>query len=176
MLEAICFYKPPTGRMGIIEGIKGTLIIDDTYNSSPAAVMAALDATALLKRFLAERPHRVIAVLGDMLELGRHSVVEHRKMGAHAASIANLLITVGFRARDIAQGALDEGMSDTAILQYEDSETAGKELQNILKEGDCVLVKGSQSMRMEKIVEEIMAYPERAKNLLVRQEEEWKRR
>ena len=117
-----------------------------------------------------------IAVLGDMMELGKHSVEEHRKAGAKAAQVAHLLITVGFRARDIAQGALDQGMSDDNILQFEDAIQAGKALEIGLREGDLVLVKGSQSMRMEKIVEEIMQDPAHAADLLVRQDVEWKSR
>ena len=163
-------YDPPPGRMRLVRGVKGTLIIDDTYNASPAATEAALDTLASIGGT------RRIAVLGDMLELGRHSTQEHRKLGAHAAKAADLLVTIGFRARDIAQGALDAGMPDKNILQFEDSGKAGAELQNLLQEGDCVLVKGSQSMRTERVVEEIMAEPERAADLLVRQDAEWKKR
>ena len=169
-LAALRGYEPPHGRMHLIEGLKGVLIIDDTYNSSPAASEAALEALALIPT------GRKIAILGDMLELGRHSVDEHRKAGAQAAKIADLLITVGFRARDIAQGALDNGLADGKILQFEDAQAAGKELEGLLKEGDMILVKGSQSMRMETIVEEIMLHPEQAANELVRQDAEWKKR
>src|SRR3989344_3169856 len=180
IVEALKGYEPPPGRMRLIRGIKDTLIIDDTYNSSPAAAGAALDTLALVVPGRAAQggitPGRRIAVLGDMLELGRHSTAEHRKIGEHAAKTADMLITVGFRSREMVQGALDSGMPDANILQYEDATRAGAELENILREGDCVLVKGSQSMRMERVVEEIMLEPERAPELLVRQDEEWKRR
>ena len=83
---------------------------------------------------------------------------------------------MGFRARDIAQGALDAGLRDEQILQYESSQKAGQDIQNLIREGDCILVKGSQSIRMECVVEEIMAEPERAAELLVRQDAEWKKR
>ncbi len=164
-------YQPPRGRMRLLPGIKQTTIIDDTYNSSPAAVEAALEALATI----APRG-RKIAALGDMLELGRHSVEEHRKAGAYVAKTADILATVGFRARDIAQGALDAGMADGAIFQYEDAAKAADELAAVASPGDCILVKGSQSMRMERITEELMKEPERAADLLVRQEREWKRR
>lgn len=169
ILESLEGYKPPLGRMHLVPGIKDTFIIDDTYNSSPAAVEAALQTLSAL-------PGRKIAVLGDMLELGRHSVEEHRKAGALAAKCADLLLTVGFRARDIAQGALDAGMAEEKILQYEDAGRAGKELEALLEAGDTVLAKGSQSMRMERAVEEIMRDPEQAGELLVRQDAEWKKR
>ncbi len=179
MVSSLKTYDPPPGRMRILRGIKETLIIDDTYNSSPAAASAALDALAFIGPHFAKARHkrgRKIAVLGDMLELGRHSVEEHRKLGAHTAKKATLLLTIGFRARDIAEGALDHGLKDGAILQFEDAEKAGQELDNFIKPGDTILVKGSQGMRMEKIVEMLMHNPERAHELLVRQDEEWKKR
>ncbi|MDP4020528.1 MAG: UDP-N-acetylmuramoyl-tripeptide--D-alanyl-D-alanine ligase [Candidatus Adlerbacteria bacterium] len=171
--KALESYDPPPGRMHLVRGIKDTTIIDDTYNSSPAAVTAALDA---LKEVGTHAGTRKVAVLGDMLELGRHSAVEHKKVGAHAAEACDLLLTVGFRARDIAEGALDAGMPDKAILQYEDARRAVRELKNMLKQKDVVLVKGSQSIRMERVVEDIMLEPERAGELLVRQDPEWKKR
>ena len=166
-------YEPPKGRMRLIEGLKGSLVIDDTYNSSPAATVAALDTLKSFKRGHAKV--RRIAVLGDMLELGRLSTGEHRKVGAHVAKTADMLVTVGFRARGIAEGALDNGMLDQNILQYEDATKAGQELQNMLDEHDVVLVKGSQSIRMEKTVEDIMLHPEDAPKLLVRQDAQWKK-
>ncbi len=170
IVGALRGYVPPRGRMRLIPGIKQTLIIDDTYNASPAAVAAALDTLPLIQA------KRKIVVLGDMLELGKYSVEEHRKVGMQIAKVVDLLLTVGFRAHDIASGALDEGLADAKIMQYEDSQEAGNELQTMLEPGDCVLVKGSQSMRMEKVVKEIMAEPEKAGDLLVRQEVEWEKR
>jgi UDP-N-acetylmuramyl pentapeptide synthase len=146
-VQALGRYMPPPGRMHLLPGIKDTTIIDDTYNSSPAAVSAALDTL-----LFAAPTGRKIAVLGDMLELGRHSVDEHRKLGAEVARCADLLVAVGFRARDIAQGALDAGMKEENILQYEDAGIAGEELAEMAQDGDCILIKGSQSMRMEKAV------------------------
>ncbi len=173
VVRALEKYDPPAGRMHLVRGIKNTLIIDDTYNSSPTACTAALDALAMVGTHTLSRK---VAVLSDMLELGRHSKEEHRKVGAHAAKTCDLLITVGFRARDMAQGALDAGMPDTAILQYEDTRRVGGELQNLMLEKDVVLIKGSQSMRMERIVEEVMQEPERASEFLVRQDKEWRKR
>ena len=218
MVQPLSTYEPPKGRMRLLPGLKGSLIIDDTYNSSPAAVEAALDTLKMIVSPSSERatpsggitpeqhtlpgratpsggitpeqhtlpgratpsggitPGRRIAVLGDMLELGRHSVDEHRKVGAYAATRVDLLVTVGFRARDIAQGALDAGMPDGSILQYEDAAKAGEELQTMVGVNDRILVKGSQSIRTEKIVERLMLEPEHARDLLVRQETNWRRR
>jgi UDP-N-acetylmuramoyl-tripeptide--D-alanyl-D-alanine ligase len=163
-------WEPPPGRVRLIEGIKGSLIIDDSYNSSPAAALAALDT---LKE--AGIGRRKIAVLGDMMELGRYSKDAHRAIGERAAQCCDMLVTVGFRSRTTAEAALDAGMKDLQVRSYElqESPRAGKELEPELKEGDIVLIKGSQSMRMERAVLEIMAHPEKAADLLVRMDPEW---
>ncbi len=168
----IAQWDPPPGRMRIIPGLFGTVIIDDTYNSSPVAVLAALDTLKLVQG------KRKIAVLGDMLELGRYSAEAHKHVGGRVSETATILKTVGFRARAIAQSALDSGMKDTKIMQYEmnEAERAGRELKTELKAGDVILVKGSQSMRMERTVLEIMAEPNRAEELLVRMDSEWRLR
>jgi UDP-N-acetylmuramoyl-tripeptide--D-alanyl-D-alanine ligase len=167
---ALRMWEPPPGRVRILDGLKGSLIIDDSYNSSPSAALAALD---ILKEAGVGR--RRIAVLGDMLELGRYSKDAHRKVGERAAKCADMLITVGFRSRATAEAALDAGMKEANVRQYElnESQRAGKELEAELKEGDIVLVKGSQGLRMERTVMEIMAEPERAAELLVRMEPDW---
>jgi UDP-N-acetylmuramoyl-tripeptide--D-alanyl-D-alanine ligase len=161
----------PAGRMRIIPGIKDTTIIDDTYNSSPVATEAALLALSEI-----DHAKRTIAVLGDMLELGKHSPREHERMGELAARSCDVLITVGIRSQKTAEGALEHGLSEKNILQYEEAGKAGRELQNLIKAGDVILVKGSQGMRLERIVEELMAEPQRAKELLVRQDSEWQER
>ncbi len=171
MAEAAAGHTPPSSRMRLIPGIKETLIIDDSYNASPVATLAALDSLSLVMT-----AKRKIAVLGDMMELGRYSVESHKKVGVRAAQVTDLLVTVGFRAQGIAEAALDAGFPDSQILQFEDSRKAGKELEALLQPGDCILIKGSQSMRMERAVEELMMNPEDAEKLLVRQEEEWKRK
>lgn len=178
IIKGIESYDAPPGRMHLVRGIKDTVIIDDTYNSSPAAAHAALDTIEAIKKsdFLGKSDFHTIAVLGDMLELGKHSAEEHRKLGERAAQVVDLLVTIGFRAHGIAEGALGGGMGDADILQYEDARAAGAELKNMLAVGDIILVKGSQGMRAERVVEEIMQEPTRAAELLVRQDREWKKR
>ena len=171
MIEALAGYKTPSGRMKVIQGIKDTTIIDDTYNSSAVAVTAALEVLGSIKT-----NGKKIAVLGDMLELGKFTVEEHKKIGMLAGKQTDLLFAVGLRAKYLVEGALASGMSEKKILEFIDAKTAGKYLEGMLSNGDIILVKGSQSMRMERVVEEIMAHPEEASDLLVRQEEEWKNR
>lgn len=167
--ETLYTHVPPPGRMRIIPGIKGSVIIDDTYNSSPVAAERAVETLREVKTV-----GRKIAVLGDMMELGQYSVKEHEKIGNLVAGVADVLITVGVRARGIAEGALHAGMRETKIFQYEDARSAGKDLEELLAEDDIVLIKGSQSIRAERVVEEVMASPERAGEFLVRQDPMWR--
>lgn len=166
--QALEHWEPAPGRFRLIEGIKNTMILDDTYNSSPVALEAALEELRGMKV-----KGRRIAVLGDMLELGQFAVAEHKRLGQVAGSVCNLLLVVGVRARYFAEGALVGGISEKNILQFDNARAAGLYLQNVLDAGDVILVKGSQSMRMERTVEEIMAHPETKAHLLVRQDEEW---
>ncbi|MEK7081712.1 MAG: UDP-N-acetylmuramoyl-tripeptide--D-alanyl-D-alanine ligase [Patescibacteria group bacterium] len=161
----------PPGRMKILKGIKNSLIIDDTYNSSPVALEEAL---LTLKNL--ETTGKKIAVLGDMLELGKYSADEHKKAGTLAGGFVDLLVTVGKRADGFAAGALKSGLKPEKIVRLENSREAGKYLDPIITAGDIILIKGSQCLRMEKVVEEIMAEPENKEKLLVRQDEEWQKR
>lgn len=171
MIEAVASFKTLPGRMNVLEGIKNSTIIDDTYNASPIAVTAGLEALA---EFQATRR---ISVLGDMLELGKFSADEHRKIGKLIKEKGiNLLFVVGQRAKFISEGTLKAGFAQENIFEFQNSTEAAPAIKEKIQEGDVVFVKGSQSMRMEKIVEQIMARPEDAEKLLVRQEPEWKRR
>ena len=154
--------------MNLIKGIKRSIIIDDTYNSSPVALHSALETLKDLRT-----KYRKIAILGDMMELGRHTAEEHKKAGEVVATACDLLVTVGLRSRGIAESAIDTGLDEDSVLQFDTSLEAGEYIKNIIKEGDIILVKGSQGSRMEKVVKEIMAEPERAGELLVRQGKEW---
>lgn len=174
--EAIKGYAPSPGRLRLLEGIKNSFILDDTYNAAPEAMRAALDTLKSLPG------KRKIAVLGDMLEIGRFSEQAHRAVGDKAAEFVDLLFCVGPRAKFIADEAMTRGAERNArrlehnqVFKFDDSESAGKALDPMIRSGDLIWVKGSQSMRMEKAVEEIMAHPERAGELLVRQEGYWKK-
>lgn len=167
--EALATYNGPRGRLKILKGVKNSLIIDDTYNASPLSTHLALET-------LRDLPgSRKIAVLGDMLELGKYTIQAHQEIGNLAGSFVDLLICVGSRAKFIADSArrgLGEGGSEL-IFTFETSDEAKLKVKELIKEGDLILVKGSQGMRMEKIVEEIMAEPEKKKDLLVRQGKKW---
>ena len=162
-------YNAPPGRMNLIQGINDTTIIDDSYNSSPDAVIAALDT---LKNIVTTGAK--IAVLGDMMELGKYSGDQHREIGRLAVKCANIIVTVGPRSRSgIREGALSEGMPEDNVRSFATSEEASAYLKSVIKSGDVILIKGSQSIRTEKVVKALMKNPEDAKNFLARQEKEW---
>lgn len=171
LAEIFSIYKPPPGRLNLLEGIKNSFILDDTYNSSPMAAEAALDA---LKNLPSKRK---IAVLGDMLELGKYTIDEHRRLGRLAKEAGiDLFFAIGPRMKFAADEIIVDGFDKKRVFCFSTSDDAKKEIQEQMQESDLVLVKGSQSMRMEKIVEEIMAHPEQKSSLLVRQEKEWMNR
>jgi UDP-N-acetylmuramyl pentapeptide synthase len=159
------------GRMHPIPGIKGSLILDDSYNAAPASMRAALE---VLKQFSVTESARRIAVLGTMAELGPLTQDEHRLLGLSVAEgEVNLLVCVGEPAQDIRLGALEAGMPEEHIQFFPTSKEAGRWLDHEVRKGDIVLVKGSQSARMEWVVKDVMAEPLQAKELLVRQEDKW---
>lgn len=165
--EALRHYQAPNGRLRVIPGVKYGTLIDDTYNASPLAVEEAL---ATLKHL---KPRRAIAVLGDMLELGKYTLEEHEKIGRIAAKTVEILVTIGLRGKFIAEAAVKAGMSRRMVLPFMNVVEAGIFLQNKIQRGDVILVKGSQGVRMEKVVKEIMKEPLDAPRLLVRQSKAW---
>ena len=127
-------YRSPDKRMSILKGIKDTLIIDDTYNASPLSMSAALNA---LKQYPGKRK---IAILGDMKELGKYAEEAHKKIAAHAALCADIVITVG--------ELWGSGQTVPEVIT---------KIKNLILPGDIILIKGSRAMQMEQIVDAIKA-------------------
>lgn len=158
--EALENLELPKQRMALKPGIKNSVIIDDTYNASPLSTHAALDV--LTDLFQARKAMgsqsagggRKIAVLGDMRELGKYEIEAHRTIGNLAAERCDILVTVGAAGKIMADSAANQMKAD-AIFSFSTSEEAAPKVQEIIREGDVVLVKGSRAMEMEKIVEEI---------------------
>lgn len=138
----------PQLRLIATPGIKGTTIIDDSYNASPASSLAALS-------LLAELTGRKIAVLGDMLELGSYQQEGHRKVGRRAAEVVDKLVTVGELGAAIGQEAIALGMEEADVFFAEDNKRAVDLLSGLLEPGDIVLIKGSRAMHMEDIVAQV---------------------
>jgi UDP-N-acetylmuramoyl-tripeptide--D-alanyl-D-alanine ligase len=167
--SALKEVKPFKGRMNILEGLRGSIIIDDSYNANPDSMKRALE-------FLKEQKGRKIGLLGNMNELGDYERQGHEEVGKVAAKSVDLLLTVGEIAKKyLATEAERSGLAPEKIISFTNSKEAGKWLKKRLKEGDIVLAKGSQNnVRMEQAVSEILKEPKLAKKILVRQSSFWK--
>ncbi len=151
--EALADYVPASSRMELLPGIKRTLVIDDSYNASPLSVRAALET---LKDLPAPRK---VAVLGDMLEIGKYTIEAHEDVGRQVVGVADILVTVGGRAKFIAEAARDAGMRKEDIYSFSVAEEAVQPLTHFMKKGDLVLIKGSHAMRLDVVVDAITAEP-----------------
>ncbi|MGE3466944.1 MAG: UDP-N-acetylmuramoyl-tripeptide--D-alanyl-D-alanine ligase [Pyrinomonadaceae bacterium] len=144
------FVEPPPQRGEILDFAAGFTVINDSYNSNPAALLSMVNT-------LVEGSHakRTIVVAGEMLELGEDERKIHHQTGAEiAATGIDLLIGVRGLANEMVDGAISAGIADGRYC--EDSEAAGDLLASIVSRDDVVLVKGSRGVRTEKIVEKLM--------------------
>jgi UDP-N-acetylmuramoyl-tripeptide--D-alanyl-D-alanine ligase len=132
-------------RLVAVPGPNGSTILDDSYNASPASMIAALN-------LLAELNGRKIAVLGDMLELGEYEDEGHRMVGLRAIDAADVLVTVGELGRSMAQEALNNGMEADRVRTCATNAQATAYLNALVQPGDMVLIKGSRGLHMEEIV------------------------
>lgn len=173
-LQAIKNFKPLAGRMNLIEGVKNSLIIDDSYNANPNSVIAAMETMDSI-----DWPGRKVVILGNMNELGDFEEAGHKVIGRAAGSLADSIIFVGPNSDLMKQEAEKASLKNKRKIEIHTFETASRaviSLDELIKEKDLILVKASQNrMRFEKIVEAIMIDPSQAKNLLARQDKRWKK-
>jgi len=133
-------------RLLVVPGLNGSTIIDDSYNAAPVSALAALG-------ILAQTPaRRRLAVLGDMLELGSYEEEAHRIVGREVARVADGLLTIGNRARIIADEAMAHGLAPDTIEHFERKEDVVVALTAALRDGDAVLIKGSRGLALEDVV------------------------
>lgn len=149
--EGLAEARSSSMRMEVFESASGVTVINDAYNANPAAMRAALRT---LSDFSTDS--RRVAVLGDMAELGSLTDRAHFELGEYVASLGlDVLVTVGERAKRIAQGARAEGFSVEAIHTFASAEDAADSLEAMLRGGDVVLVKASRVIGLESVVEGI---------------------
>jgi len=154
------------GRMNLLPGRNGTLILDDTFNASPEAMMAALDT-------LAEFPGaNKVAILGDMPDLGETEEEAHRQVGEYAATRVRRLVTKGEAAQHIAAAAVEResGLGKHAVHVTFTGNDAAAAVEDLLSPDTVVLVKGGPAARMERVVQHLLENPRVDHWKLVRQE------
>lgn len=169
IIEGLEDYTPPPGRLRVLEGIRGSVILDDSYNSSPDALSHAL---SVLEKM--ETQGKKIAVIGDMLELGKYTEEAHRDVVSSLPSDTGLLVLVGPRAR-FARESAERRLGKRKVVHFQDAESAGAYLAKKMGEGDTALFKASQRIRLERAIRRVLKNPEHQK-LLVRQGPEWEKR
>lgn len=166
--SGITHYKAVPGRLNFLNGIKHTVLIDDTYNASPDSMKEALD---LLSRAPQQKK---VAILGDMLELGELSQSSHEEIGAMVGRMnLEMLVTVGSLGRIFHDSALHNGMLEDKVFWFETGDEATEFVLQHLPEESIVLVKGSQGVRMEKVSKVLLADQSTAGQVLPRQYGKW---
>ncbi len=156
------FYKSLPGKMRLIEGVKNSLILDDSKNATALSMIEALEILGQLETKGPARnasPNvaggRKIAVLGDVLGIGQYTIEVHETIGEKVAQNSDLLFTIGLRAHFIAQSARNKGMREENIFRFNTAEEGKIQLQKEIKQNDLILIDGSSEMKMEEIVKEI---------------------
>ena len=169
IVDALVAFGPLPGRMRLIPGTRGSILLDDTYNASPASTVAAL---AVLGELQASRK---IAILGDMLEIGEDSVKKHRELAESViVSGVEQAILVGQRMKYLFDELIGRGFSRQHLFWFERSDEAAMFAESLVREGDLILVKGSRGMRMEWVSEKLLFDPAEAPYFLCCQSPEWK--
>ncbi len=171
MVAAAKEYQSLPGRMRIFPGRKGSRIIDDTYNASPASLNAALETLGSFEG------GRRVAILGDMLELGSEAEVSHIAVAKDLMEReVDFVVLVGRRMLMAQESLKAKGFPQEQCLWFDNPSDAAIAARAVVRKEDIVLVKGSQGMRMEIVSEALMAHPEKAIESLCRQSEDWKQK
>ncbi len=161
---------PSLGRMHPLKGLNGSIIIDDSYNAQPEAVLAGLAALAS-----ADVTGRRIAILGSMNELGPDSPKYHEQVGEAAAGV-DLLVTIGADAKAyLGPAAVRAGLDPTRFQAADSPYAAGNYVQLLLQPGDVVLVKGSQNGVFSEEAAKLLLEDRATATQLVRQTPAWLR-
>lgn len=151
--EALGAAQPEQGRQQVRHAPGGVLVIDDAYNANPDSACAALAAFAHMAV-----GGRHVAVLGDMLELGEYAAEGHARVGAEAARYGvDLLVCVGTLSHGIADTARAAGVPPEDVFEVPAAADAAQLLRGRIARGDAVLVKGSHSMGLDRVVQELIA-------------------
>jgi UDP-N-acetylmuramoyl-tripeptide--D-alanyl-D-alanine ligase len=147
MAEVATGIAPARHRGEVRRLGEGVVVIDDAYNSSPAALAAAVVALGLAPA------RRRVAVVGDMLELGETGEALHRQAGRDLARTVDVVVGVGPLSRETVEGAREAGLSADSLVHFDHATEAAGALGDIVRPGDAVLVKASRGIHLETVVE-----------------------
>jgi UDP-N-acetylmuramoyl-tripeptide--D-alanyl-D-alanine ligase len=148
--QAMKNYRTLPGKMRLIEGIKNSKILDDTESATVFSMIEAIEILGKIPGF-----KRKIAVLGDVIGIGKYTIEAHEAIGEKVAKNCDFLFTVGPRAKFIAKGAMEKGMDDFKIFSFDTIEDTVLKLKETIRAGDIILVDGSKEMKMSEIVDQI---------------------
>jgi UDP-N-acetylmuramoyl-tripeptide--D-alanyl-D-alanine ligase len=137
-------FEMPPGRGGILS-LKKIKIIDDSYNANPESVRAALDYLSCFKKC------RKFFVFGDMKELGDDKESFHTEIGQYAVGKTDILFTVG----KLAEKAQSNSNNFALSLHFNDNFSLLEKLTELLTDGDIILIKGSRSMQLDQLINEL---------------------
>jgi UDP-N-acetylmuramyl pentapeptide synthase len=146
---ALARFKPVARRSQVETLNSGVRLFNDCYNANPGSMGVALRTLAELRD-----QGRLAAALGDMLELGEHSVAAHRDLGRLAALTGlDMLVIYGNFKQEVAAGAQEAGLPSSRVACVATREEGAMVLKEFLQPGDWLLVKGSRSMHMEGVID-----------------------
>lgn len=167
--EALKNFKSAHGRLNLITGINKSNLIDDSYNASPTSTIAAIKVLEDLEGA------KKIAILGDMLELGNETEAGHRAVAKQLMeSGIDQVLLLGKRMAFAFDELKKTGFTDDKVMYFDSHEQLITKAKELIFQGDIVLIKGSQGMRMEKIGYELLRDRDKAEELLCRQSTTWK--
>jgi len=149
--QALKSYQSLPGKMRLIKGIKRSWILDDSESATVFSMVEALEILGKIQGF-----KRKIAVLGDVVGVGKYTIEAHKRIGEKVAKRADFLFAFGLRSQFIAKGAQSKGMALEKISQCDTIEEGKIPFQEKIKEGDLILIDGSKEIEMGKIVNEIV--------------------
>lgn len=150
MVQGLAAFQGIPGRFSLLDLPGGGLLVDDTYNANPSSLRAALDSLAPLVR----GQGRVIAGLGDMLELGRETVPAHLEAGRMVAERGvHEILALGDHAEEVVRGAVEGGLPLERARIVQTHEEMANGIHTLLRDGDVVLLKASRGMRLDRVVE-----------------------
>ncbi len=144
-VKALLNFENAAMRQNIYD-YKGLTVFEDCYNASPDSMKAAFDT-------LSHAKGRRVAVIADMLELGKFSKAMHETVGGYAAAGCDILITYGEQSHYYRSAAQAGGMDESRIFAAADAEQAGQILLDNVRHGDTILFKGSRGLHTEKVLE-----------------------